>query len=229
MNTKGKSILIVEDDSKIRNLIKIYLEKAGFDTFEAKDGDEAMDIFMKYDPCFIILDLMLPKISGEEICKRIRIEKKSDIPIIILTAKVDEKDRICGLQLGADDYVTKPFSPMELVARVETVLRRTVHRCSKITFRGLTLKPFRGEVHYKGSIISLTLHEFKLLYFLMKNPNQILTREQIIDELYPNYERVVSERTIDVHIGKLRDKLKYDGDDDIIETVRGMGFRFVAY
>ncbi|MHB1393419.1 MAG: winged helix-turn-helix domain-containing protein [Clostridia bacterium] len=188
-----------------------------------------MEAFGKYDPCFVILDLMLPKVSGEEICKRIRIDKKSDVPIIILKAKVDEQDRISGLQLGADDYVTKPFSPMELVTRVETVLRRTVHRCSKITYRGLTLKPLRGEVHYKGSLIHLTLHEFRLLYFLMRHPNQILTREQIIDELYPNYERIVTERTIDVHIGKLREKLKYDGDDDIIETVRGMGFRFVAY
>ena len=229
MNTKGKSILIVEDDNKIRNLIKIYLEKAGFDTFEARNGEEAMEVFIKYDPCFVILDLMLPKVSGEEICKRIRNDKKSDVPIIILTAKVDEQDRILGLQMGADDYVTKPFSPMELVARVETVLRRTVHRCSKITYRGLTLKPLRGEVHYKGSLIPLTLHEFRLLYFLMRHPNQIFTREQIIEELYPNYERIVMGSTVDVHIGKLREKLKYDGDDDIIETVRGMGFRFVAY
>jgi len=229
MNTKGKSILIVEDDSKIRNLIKIYLEKAGFDTFEAKNGEEAMEVFIKYDPCFVILDLMLPKLSGEEICKRIRIDKKSNVPIIMLTAKVDEQERIFGLQMGADDYVTKPFSPMELVARVEAVLRRTAHRCNKITYRGLTLKPLRGEVHYKGTIITLTLHEFRLLYFIMRHPNQILTREQIIDELYPNHERIVLESTIDVHIGKLREKLKYDGDDDIIETVRGMGFRFVAY
>lgn len=229
MNTKGKSILIVEDDSKIRNLIKIYLEKAGFDTFEAKNGEEAMEVFIEYDPCFVILDLMLPKLSGEEICKRIRIDEKSNVPIIMLTAKVDEQERIFGLQMGADDYVTKPFSPMELVARVEAVLRRTAHRCNKITYRGLTLKPLRGEVHYKGTIITLTLHEFRLLYFIMRHPNQILTREQIIDELYPNNERIVLESTIDVHIGKLREKLKYDGDDDIIETVRGLGFRFVAY
>lgn len=229
MNTKGKSILIVEDDNKIRNLIKIYLEKAGYETFEARDGEEAIEVFEKYDPCFLILDLMLPKVSGEEICRKIRIDKKSDVPMIILTAKIDEQDRISGLRLGADDYVTKPFSPMELVARVEAVLRRTVHRCSKITYRGLTLRPLRGEVHYKGSLITLTQHEFRLLYFLMRYPNQILTREQIIDELYPNYERVVTERTIDVHVGKLREKLKYDGTGDIIETVRGMGFRFVAY
>lgn len=229
MNTKGKSILIVEDDNKIRNLIKIYLQKAGYETFEAREGEEALDAFIEHDPCFIILDLMLPKINGEEICKIIREDKKSDVPIIMLTAKVDEQDRVGGLQLGADDYVTKPFSLAELVARVETVLRRTAHRCSKITYRGLTIKPLRGEVHYKGSLISLTQHEFRLLYFLMRHPNQILTREQIIDELYPNYERIVTERTIDVHVGKLREKLRYDGDDDIIETVRGMGFRFVAY
>lgn len=229
MNTKGKSILIVDDDDKIRNLVKVHLEKAGYKTFEASDGEEAIEAFEKNDPCFVILDLMLPKVSGEEICKIIRVDKKSDVPIIMLTAKGDEKDRIYGLRLGADDYVTKPFSPMELVARVDAVLRRTAQRCSKITYRGITLKPLRGEVHYRGNLISLTHHEFRLLYFLMRYPNQILTREQIINELYPNYERIVTERTIDVHIGKLREKLRCDGNGEIIETVRGLGFRFVAY
>ncbi|MHB1654321.1 MAG: response regulator [Desulfitobacteriaceae bacterium] len=229
MNTKGKSVLIVEDDAKIRQLIKIYLEKEGYQALEAEDGEEALDLFKKLDPCFVILDLMLPKLSGEEVCKQIRTDLKSDVPIIMLTAKVEEAERIQGLKMGADDYVTKPFSPQELVTRVEAVLRRTAQRCSKITYRGLTLKPLRGEIHYKGELISLTQHELRLLYFLMRHPNQILTREQIVDELYPNQEKVVTERTIDVHIGKLRDKLKYDGDSEIIETMRGMGYRFVAF
>jgi len=116
-----------------------------------------------------------------------------------------------------------------LMARVETVLRRTGHRCNKITFRGLTIKPLRGEVHHQGEPIYLTQHECKLLYFLMQHPNQILTREQMMDTLYPHQEKVVTERTIDVHIGKLREKLKWDGEHDLIETVRGMGYRFVAY
>ena len=147
----------------------------------------------------------------------------------MLSAKVDEEERIKGLMMGADDYVTKPFSPAELVARVETVLRRTGNRCSKITYRGLTIKPLRGEVHYFGAPIQLTQHEFKLLYFFMRHPNQILSREQIIDELYPNHERIVTERTIDVHVGKLREKLKINATYELIETVRGMGYRFLAY
>ncbi|GED34104.1 response regulator transcription factor [Brevibacillus centrosporus] len=229
MNNKGKSILIVEDDEKIRKLVKVYLENEGYEVWEAQDGEDAQNKFMRYDPCFVILDLMLPKISGEQVCSWIREDLKADIPIIMLTAKVEEKDRIKGLEMGADDYVTKPFSPKELVTRVETVLRRTAQRCSKITYRGITLKPHRAEVHYRGQPISLTQHECKLLYFLMQHPNQVLSREQLIHELYPNQEKVVIDRTIDVHIGKLREKLKWDGKGELIETIRGMGYRFVSY
>lgn len=230
MNTRGKSILVVEDDTKIRKLVRIYLENAGFEVTEAGDGLEAKEQFKKMDPCFVIIDLMLPKESGESVCQWIRRDMKSDIPVIMLTAKVGEKDRISGLQMGADDYVTKPFSPRELVARVETVLRRTGHRCQKITYRGLTVKPLRGEVHYNGQLLTLTSHEFRLLHFLMKHPNQIMTREQMLEELYPNHDKAVTERTIDVHIGKLREKLRQiDREAELIETVRGMGYRFVAY
>lgn len=229
MNTKGKSILIIEDDAKIRNLVRIYLENAGYEVSEAADGIEAKAQFKKIDPCFVIIDLMLPKESGESVCQWIRNEMKSDVPVIMLTAKVAEKDRISGLQMGADDYVTKPFSPKELVVRVETVLRRTAERCQKITYRGLTVKPLKGEVHYRGQPITLTSHEFRLLHFLMKHPNQVLKREQILEELYPNHNKVVTERTIDVHIGKLREKLRQISEEELIETVRGMGYRFVAY
>lgn len=229
MNIKGKSILVVEDDHKIRQLVKLYLEKEGYEVYEAKDGEEAILFFKKVDPCFVILDLMLPKRSGEEVCQIIRGDLKAEVPIIMLTARVGEEERVRGLKMGADDYVTKPFSPAELVARVESVLRRTAHRCSKITYRGLTLKPLRGEVHYRGEAVLLTQHEFKLLYFLMRHPNQILSREQIIDELYPHQEKIVTERTIDVHVGKLREKLSIQGEQEWIETVRGMGYRFVAF
>lgn len=227
---KGKTILIVEDDAKIRQLLKIYLEKEGYEILLAADGAEGMKLFEKLDPCFVIMDLMLPHKSGEELCQWIRSDMKSDIPIIMLTAKVDEADRIQGLQLGADDYITKPFSPREVVARVETVLRRTANRCSKISYRGLTLKPHRGEVKFNGELIPLTVHEFKLLYFLMRHPNQILSREQILQELYPNEERSVIDRTVDVHISKLREKLEaMGGAPRFIETIRGMGYRFNAY
>jgi DNA-binding response OmpR family regulator len=223
MAVNGTGILVVEDDVKIRKLIVLYLQNEGYEVYEAGDGEEALDAFRKYDPCLVILDLMLPKVSGEEVCKSIRADLKEQIPIIMLTAKVEEQSRIEGLKSGADDYVTKPFSPGELVARVESILRRTGQRCSK------TIKVQRGEVHYRGEIIQLTQHEFRLLYFLMMNPNQILTREQIIDELYPNNEKAVTERSIDVHIGRLREKLKWDGDSELIETIRGMGYRFVAF
>ncbi|SDM43113.1 MULTISPECIES: response regulator [unclassified Paenibacillus] len=229
MIAEGTGILVVEDDVKIRKLIVLYLEKEGYEVIEAGDGEEALDAFKKNDPCLVILDLMLPKISGEEVCKSIRGDLKEGIPIIMLTAKVEENNRIEGLKSGADDYVTKPFSPGELVARVESILRRTGQRCSKLTYRGVTIKQLRGEVHYNGETIQLTQHEFRLLYFLMVHPNQILTREQIIDELYPNNEKVVTERSIDVHIGRLREKLIWDGDNALIETIRGMGYRFVAF
>lgn len=229
MNTKGKSILVVEDDHKIRQLVKLYLEKEGYEVYEAKDGEEAIHCFKTVDPCFVILDLMLPAKSGEEVCQVIRADLKAEVPIIMLTARVGEEERIKGLKMGADDYVTKPFSPAELLARVESVLRRTSHRCSKITYRGLTLKPLRGEVHYRGETVPLTQHEFTLLYYLMRHPNQILSREQMIGELYPHQEKIVTERTIDVHVGKLREKLSVHGEQEWIETVRGMGYRFVAF
>lgn len=230
MELKGKTILVVEDDRKLRELVKIYLEKAGFEVWEAKNGREGQSVFEKMDPCFLITDLMLPELSGEQLCRWVRQEKKSDVPIIMLTAKVSEQDRIQGLQMGADDYVIKPFSPQELVARVETVLRRTANRCSKISFKGLTIKPLRGEVKYQGEFIQLTQHEFRLLHFLMKHPNQILSRDQILEELYPNEEKLVIERTVDVHVSKLREKLsEFEGAAEWIETVRGMGYRFVAY
>lgn len=230
MKLRGKTILIVEDDRKIRKLIRIYLENAGFEVLEAADGMEGQHMFEMHDPCFVIMDLMLPKQSGEELCHWIRSEAKSDVPMIMLTAKVDEQDRIKGLQLGADDYITKPFSPQELVVRVETVLRRTAHRCSKISYKGLTVKPLRGEAKYNGELIHLTQHEFRLLHFLMKHPNQIVSREQILEELYPNDEKFVIERTVDVHISKLREKIKkIQGSPEFIETIRGMGYRFVAF
>ncbi|WP_027414982.1 response regulator transcription factor [Aneurinibacillus terranovensis] len=230
MNTKGKTILIVEDDAKIRQLIHIYLDKAGYDVCEAADGVEGQESFRQYDPCFVIIDLMLPRLSGESLCCWIRNEMKSDVPIIMVTAKVSEEDRIKGLQMGADDYIIKPFSPQELVVRVETVLRRTVHRCSKISYRGLTIKPMRGEVHYNGTVIPLTHNEFCILYFLMRHPNQILTREQILEEIDPLMEKVSSKRSIDVHVGNVRAKLgKAASSTSFIETIRGMGYRFAAF
>jgi DNA-binding response OmpR family regulator len=223
-------ILIVEDDLKIRKLLKVYLEKEGYEILEAENGLEAQDVVQKCDPCFVITDLMMPKLSGEELCRWMRVELKSDTPLIMLTARITEQERIDGLEMGADDYIIKPFSPQEVVARVNTVLRRTGNRCSKISFKGLTLKPSRGEVKYNGDVILLTPHEFKLLYFLMRNPNQILSRDQILGELYPSDEKSVIDRTVDVHMGKLREKIEtFPGAPCFFETIRGRGYRFVAY
>lgn len=231
MNTTGKSILIIEDDPKIRQLVRIYLEKSGYEVQEAADGEDGIKQFDIHDPCFVIMDLMLPKMSGEQLCRIIRSEYRSDIPIVMLTAKTDEQDRIRGLEMGADDYLTKPFSPAELVARVETVLRRTADRCAKISYRGLTVKPLRREAKYNGKLLPLTKHEFSLLYFFMRNPNQIVSREQILEELYPNDSRVVVDRSVDVHVSKLREKLAQADEHvpEFIETIRGMGYRFAAY
>lgn len=228
MNTRGKTILIVEDEQPILDLMKHYLENAGFEVWGVTNGEEARRMFEERDPCFIILDLMLPGESGESICRWIRVEKKSDVPLIMVTAKVSERERIHGLSIGADDYMTKPFSPKELVARVETVLRRTENRCSKISYHGITIKPMKRQVKVAGRLIDLTNHEFELLYFLMRHPNQILSRGQILDTLYPNQEKVVIERTVDVHIGKLREKIGKE-KEHVIETVRGVGYKFVAY
>lgn len=230
MNNRGKSILIVDIDQKIRSLIKEELESAGFQVLEARNGAEAKDIFITYDPCFVIMEIILDDTNGYELCSWIRTKQKSEIPIVIVSKLTNDEDKIKGLKIGADDYITKPFNLKELSVRVETVLRRTAHRCNKITYRGITLKPLKGEVKYEGIQIPLTLHEFKLLYFLMRHPNQILSRLQILDELYPNDNKLVSERTIDVHILKLREKFKHHMKDrELIETVRGIGYRFIAF
>ncbi|AZU62069.1 response regulator transcription factor [Neobacillus mesonae] len=229
MKSRGKSILVVDDNKDIRNRIKQELENAGFQVMEAANCKDAKEIFLTYDPCFVISEAELDDLNGFELCSWIRTKQKSAIPIVFVSQLTSDEDKINGLKIGADDYVTKPFNSRELLVRVETVLRRTAHRCNKITFREITLKPLKGEVKYQGIAISLTLHEFKLLYFLMRHPNQTLSRQQILDELYPNDHKMVSERTVDVHILKLREKFKNHLEEELIETVRGIGYRFIAF
>ncbi|MCM3587396.1 response regulator transcription factor [Mesobacillus maritimus] len=224
----GKSVLVVEDDPKIRQLLRIYLTKEGYEVLEAENGLEAKEKIQQYDPCILILDLMLPKVSGEEICRWVREDLQNMMPIIMLTAKVSEKDRIQGFKLGADDYVVKPFSPAELMVRIEAVLRRTASRCGKLSFTGLTIKPVKAEAWLNGDLLELTHFEFKLLHTFMQHPNQVLSRQQILSSIYENNEKSVSDRTIDVHIKHLREKLKQKTTKDYIQTVRGMGYKFVA-
>ncbi|OZU88617.1 DNA-binding response regulator [Virgibacillus indicus] len=223
-----QTVLVVEDDNMIRNLITIYLEKAGYDVVQAADGMAAKEAFLKYHPCLIILDLMLPKLSGEEYCKWVREQEQGEISIIMLSAKARIEEKINGLKIGADDYLTKPFDPNELIAHVEAVLRRTGQFCQKVVFDGLCIKPRKGEVLLYDKQLNLTKHEFNLLYHLMKSPNIVFSREHLIDQLYPYADRTVLDRTIDAHIKKLREKIEESpASPKRIRTVRGMGYKFV--
>lgn len=224
-----ETIMIVEDDEMIRNLIKIYLKKNGYEVVEASDGEEAKLVYLEHLPCLIILDLMLPKVSGEAFYVWLREQDQNEVSIIMLSAKARIDDKIAGLNLGADAYVTKPFDPNELIAQVEAVLRRTDHFCQKIVHAGLCIMPRKGEVLLYGNEIKLTKHEFNLLYCFMQNPNIILSREQLINQIYPNIEDTVLDRTIDAHIKKLREKIEdHPAKPTRVTTVRGMGYKFVG-
>lgn len=223
-----QTVLVVEDDQMIRNLIRLFLEKNDYTVVEAADGEEAKNIFLTYHPCLIILDLMLPKVSGEEYCEWVK-EKDPNVSIIMLSAKSRIDDRISGLKMGADHYMTKPFNPDELMANVEAVLRRTGQYCQKIVYEGLSIMPRKGQVLLYGEDIALTNHEFKLLYLFMQQPNIVFSREQLVDELYPNAEKIVLDRTIDAHIKKIREKIEETpSSPKRIQTVRGMGYKFVT-
>lgn len=223
-----QKIMVVEDDEMIRNLIKIYLEKASYDVVTANDGIAAQETFRREAPCLIILDLMLPKLDGESFCAWLQ-EQEMETSIIVLSAKTKTKDKINLLKLGADAYMTKPFEPAELVAQVEAVLRRTEQFCQKITYDGLTIHPRKGQVLLNGELVELTQHEFTLLYYFMQKPNIVLTREDLMDELYPDADSIVLDRTIDAHIKKLRKKIESNpAQPNRIQTVRGMGYKFVV-
>ncbi len=221
-------ILLVEDDKKTAALISMYLEKDGFKTWVAHDGEQALALAKRYNPTFVILDLMLPKIDGWEVCRRLR--SSSDVPILILTARDQEMERVLGLSLGADDYVVKPFSPRELVARVKAILRRTGWEPLKskkhLAHKGLILDLEKCKVTLNGRPISLTLSEYKLLHALMATPGRVFRRQDLLDRLYPDGE-VVVDRVVDVHIGKLREKIEENtSSPKYILTVRGVGYRF---
>jgi two-component system, OmpR family, alkaline phosphatase synthesis response regulator PhoP len=222
-------ILVVEDDNMIRELVRIYLSKAGYEVVEASNGEEAKEIFLSEHPCLVILDLMLPKLSGEEFCKWVREEERNEVSIIMLSAKSRTDDKINGLKMGADDYIVKPFDPDELLAHVEAVLRRTGQFCQKITHDGLCIKPRKGEVMLFDQRLDLTKHEFNLLYYFMENPNVVISRERLVEQLYPLAEKMVLERTIDAHIKKLRKKIEENPTTPTrLQTVRGMGYKFVT-
>ena len=229
MTNSEKTILIVEDDDKTASLVALYLEKEGFRTVKAEDGVAALEIIQKQPLDFVILDLMLPKMDGWEVCRAIR--RTSDMPIIMLTAREDEVDRISGLTLGADDYVVKPFSPRELVARVKAIMRRgrftTSSEQTVYAAGGLTLDTEKFQASLHGKPLPLTPHEYKLLQALMSARGKVLSRQQLLEHLYPNDEAIVIDRVVDVHIGKLRQKIHEDpANPKFILTVRGIGYRF---
>jgi DNA-binding response OmpR family regulator len=221
-------VLIVEDDRKTASLVALYLEREGFKTVAAHDGDQALELARRHNPVFVVLDLMLPKMDGWEVCRTIR--RSSDVPILILTAREEEMDRVLGLSLGADDYVVKPFSPRELVARVKAILRRTRSESREqknlLSFGRLVLDLQKRRVTLNNRPISLTRFEYNLLATFMAARGKIFSREELLTCLYPSGEAVI-DRVIDVHIGKLRQKIEDDvSTPRYILTVRGLGYRF---
>ena len=225
---KAGPILIVEDDHNIAALVERYLESAGFDTVVAHDGREGLELARSRAPLLVVLDLMLPSIDGGEICRELR--RTSDIPVVMLTAREEETDRIVGFSLGADDYVVKPFSPRELVERVKAILRRTAARAprddSVLRHGALVLEHDKHKLTRDGETLTLTPTEFKLLAALMRRPGKVFSRSELLGQLYPHGESVV-DRVIDVHIGKLRHKIEPDpSNPSYILTVHGVGYRF---
>lgn len=227
----NKKVLIVDDEEHIRELIKFNLKKEGYDIEVAINGVEALNIIREIKFDLILLDLMLPEIDGLEICKEIRRnEETSDIPVMMITAKGEEFDKVLGLELGADDYITKPFSIRELMARVKALLRRSnVKKEENIIKFGDVVVNFKTREVIKGTQnVELTLKEFELLKLLIKNKDNILTRELLLDKIW-GYEYIGETRTVDVHIRHLRKKIESDDKNpQYIQTIRGVGYKFTS-
>lgn len=229
MSDKQK-ILVVDDDQHIAELISLYLMKDGYDTQEVYDGKQALEAVTTYEPNLILLDLMLPGMDGYQVCAEVR--KTSKVPIIMLTAKGETFDKVLGLELGADDYIVKPFDPKELVARVKAVLRRYEAGSAKeeeddgqvLRYPDLEINLSNYTVMYHGKNVDFPPKEFELLYFLASNPKRVFTREQLLDRIW-GYEYAGDTRTVDVHVKRIREKLNQD-DEWGIRTVWSVGYKF---
>lgn len=228
------NVLIVDDEQKIREVVRMYLEKEGFSVGEAADGREALNKISGSKWDLVVLDLMMPGVDGWAVCREVR--KSASLPIIMLTARDAEIDRILGLELGADDYVVKPFSPRELVARVKAVLRRTRDARKNegeaiqavLSYPGLSIDPESRLVLVNGQSVYLTPKEYELLYHLAKSPNRTFTREELLKTVW-GYDYFGDARTVDTHINRLRDKLeKISGHTSYVATVWGVGYKFEA-
>lgn len=219
-------ILVVDDEARMRKLERDFLQKSGYDVMEAQDGSQALDIFFEHkDIALVILDVMMPKMDGWETCKEIR--QYSQVPIIMLTAKSDERDELLGFQLGVDEYISKPFSPKILVARVEAILRRTNGLGTEelLSAGGITIDKAAHSVMIDGQSVELSYKEFELLTYFMENKGIALSREKILNNVW-NYDYFGDARTIDTHVKKLRSKMGTKGD--LIKTIWGMGYKFEA-
>ncbi len=221
------TVLVVDDEPIVRDVIVRYLRRDGFTTLEAGDGDRARELIETADPSLVVLDVMLPGIDGLELCRWIR--GRSDLPVIMLTARGEEADRIVGLELGADDYVTKPFSPRELAARVRSVLRRADPRTpapERLVFGELVLEASSRQVIRAGRPVTLTAREFDLLWFLASNPRRVFSRSHIMDRVW-GHSPALDTGTVTVHIRRLREKLEPDpAEPTHLQTVWGVGYRF---
>ena len=227
-----QKILIVDDDEHIAELVSLYLTKECFDTRIEHDGQSAITAFKEYMPDVVLLDIMLPGKDGYQVCREIRME--SNVPIIMLSAKTEVFDKVLGLELGADDYMIKPFDSKELVARVKALLRRANQTTSTTTggaevvkFPDLTVNLSNYEVVYKGETLEMAPKEIELLYFLASSPNQVFTREQLLDNIW-GYEYAGDTRTVDVHIKRIREKI-HDSDTWALSTVWGIGYKFEVH
>ena len=229
--TDKQRILIVDDDENIAELVSLYLMKECYETKMVFDGEEALKAFDSFDPDLVILDLMLPRIDGYQVCKEIR--KKSQVPVIMLSAKGEVFDKVLGLELGADDYLVKPFDPKELVARAKAVMRRFVNQDSAsrnssnrnyVEYPNLVIKISNNSVNHNDRNVDMPPKELELLYFLASSPNQVFTREQLLDNIW-GYEYAGDTRTVDVHIKRLREKIQ-DNEHWAISTVWGIGYKF---
>ena len=221
------TVLVVDDEPIVRDVVSRYLERDGHRIVAAADGETARELISRESPSLVVLDVMLPGIDGLSLCRWIR--STSDLPVILLTARGDETDRIVGLELGADDYVTKPFSPRELAARVKTVLRRSGPNApptERIALGGLSIEAGSREAQRNGRSLRLTAKEFDLLWFLASHPNRVFARDQLMRSVW-GYEAAVDSGTVTVHVRRLREKIEDDPSHPrLIETVWGVGYRF---
>ena len=220
-------VLIVDDDKNICELLRLYLEKDGYATVIANDGDEAVKAFNAQEPDIILLDVMLPKLDGWQVCREIR--KTSQIPIIMLTAKGETFDKVFGLELGADDYITKPFDAKEVVARIKAVMRRGVKAAENadkvVKYDKLVINLTNYELWVDGKQIDTPPKELELIYHLASNPNRVFTRDQLLDEVW-SFDYYGDSRTVDVHVKRLREKLEGVSDKWSLKTVWGVGYKF---